>query len=443
MTEALTYLPLFLLNIALIVLMIRWRGFVSFEGLGLALLAVLLVSDYFPLLNNLNSAEELTRVVLDSRIYPSIIHFIGLLSLAAGLAVIDLKPIPLTKVFSSKERKSIVNIGYFFVIIGLVMKLLSLYGEGVTSIATFNQNLIEYVTAQRKWGGFLDEGLAIFSLGMFFIAAQQKIIRRQVFLFGLVSGVTFAISASRGGIIGIVLLFYAVLWIFNTESLKRWLNPLVITGFVLLVLLTAGYKSQARSRPDMIDLSYSELYLWGVERFADRFSDVGLYDGYSNYVNRVSENSDSAKNGEILAYSLTSWIPHLIYKDKPVHPFRAVGDLVYRDYRVSDADVSAVTLVGTAYADYGVISTILYLFVYGLVLGGLRKITTGPKAGMITFAWYLHFVFIDGYSNFIHGGILNLTTSIALTSGIVGIYFVYAQIAVAMKQVVGRRIAVR
>ncbi len=82
-------------------------------------------------------------------------------------------------------------------------------------------------------------------------------------------------------------------------------------------------------------------------------------------------------------------------------------------------------LVGTAYADFGLPSTVIYLLLYGMLLGLLRNLTTGPVSSVTLFMWYLHFIFIDGFTNFIHGGIVNIFGTIALSTCVVGATFVY------------------
>ena len=433
MNEIFLYLPFFLLNILIIIFIIRWRGFISFEGLGVSMLAVVIASDYLGLIIVYFFAEEMTKEILLLRIYPSIVHAVGLLALGAGLFIFDPKPVSISRQLSPKERKDVINIAGFFIILGFTMKFISLYAEGITSITSFYQNMYGYVVSQRKFGGFLDEGFTIMLLGLGLIAANQKTVKRQSLLLIIMMALTFYLSISRGGVVGTIITFFLLLWIFNRKSLKFWLNPLFIAIFVVLIILTAGLKSQIRAGPNVVDMSFSGMFHWGLDRFADRFSDIGLYDGYSNYINRVSMDEYRLHKGEVLKYTLTSWVPYVIYKDKPQHPFRAIGDIVYRDYRVSIEDVSAVMLVGTAFADYGVISVILYLFFYGVLLGFLRKITTGNKVYIFLFIWYLHFVFIDGCSNFIHGGIVNIFGTIALATGVIGLGFIYIQIIFIMR----------
>ena len=433
MAEMFLYLPVFLLNIIIIIFIIRWRGFISFEGLGVALLAVVITSDYLGLLINYFFTPDMTREILALRIYPSIIHAVGLISLSAGLFIINPKPAPIPRQLNPRERKSVIKIAVFLVILGFTMKFVSLYAEGITSIKSFFQNMYGYVIAQRKFGGFLDEGLAIMILGLGVIAANQKTIKRQSIFLIIMVGLTFVLSSSRGGVVGPIIIFFLSLWIFNKKLLRIWFNPLFISIFVVIIILTAGLKSQIRARPGAVDSSFSGMCHWGVDRFVSRFNDTGLYDGYSNYINRISMDKSRLCNGKVLKYTLTSWVPHVIYKDKPHHPFRAIGDLVYRDFRVSADDVSAVMLVGTAFADYGILSVILYLFLYGVLLGFLRKITTAKNANILLFIWYLHFMFIDGYSNFIHGGIVNIFGTVALATGVIGLGFIYTQILFIMR----------
>lgn len=432
MTEIFLYFPFFLLNILLIVFIIKWRGFISFEGLGVAILAVVIVSDYAGLIINYFVAQDMTAEILISRIYPSIIHAIGLIALAVGLFISNPKPVFIPRSLNPMEKKSIIRIAKFLVILGFSMKFISLYAEGINSIKSFFQNMYGYTIAQRKFGGFLDTGLDIMILGLGIIAANQRTIKRQALYLIFIMGLTFALSTSRGGVVGPVMLFFLLLWIFNKKMLKKWFNPFFLGSLVLIIILTAGVKSQIRATTQA-NTSFSEMWRWGVDRFKSRFASEGLYDGYSNYINRISQNKSRLNNGGVLKYTLTSWVPYVMYKNKPQHPFRAIGDLVYRDFYVSINDVSAVMLVGTAFADYGLWSVIFYLLFYGAILGFLRKITTAKNANILLFVWYLHITFIDGFSNFIHGGIVNIFGTIALATGVITLCFIYLQTLFIMR----------
>jgi len=214
-------------------------------------------------------------------------------------------------------------------------------------------------------------------------------------------------------------------YIFNRDMLKKWINPFIILPLSILIILSAGINSQIRANESQSGISFSKMWNWGVDRFLDRFGREGLYDGYTLFVNRLEKDQTRFRNGDVIRYTMTSWVPYVLYKDKPKHPFRAIGDLVYKDSRVIEEEVCAVTLIGTAFFDYGVFSVLIYIFVYGLLIGLVRKFTTGHGNNIFLIVWYLHFMMIDGCTNIIHGGITNIFGTLALATAVVVISVIF------------------
>ena len=427
MIDLLLYLPVCILNIIFMVLIIRKRGILSFEGLGLTLLSVVVISDvvgltvyYFFIADNID-------LDLQPRFYASIVHIVGIISFGIGLFSTDPNPAPLPRVFTKEQKRLVNQAAYFFIVFGLGLKFTTLYVEGISSIQDYFLKMSGYIVAQRQLGGFFDQGLDIAILGSLIIAANKRKAKYQALWVLAGALLTLGLSLSKSGIIIVIITFGFLLWIFNKRMIRFWLKPVFVVPALILILASAGIKAQFRSGPQAIDTSSDTLFFRSIEVFKDRFSNVGLYDGYANFIWRLSEQY-SYYNGEVMHYTLTSWVPYVLYENKPQHPFRAIGDLVYNDYRVSYEDVSAVMLVGTAFADFGLWSVVIYLLIYGMFLGFIRNLTTGSVSSIIFFMWYLHFIFIDGYTNFIHGGIVNIFGTIALAVGVVGATFVYLHV---------------
>lgn len=425
MESLLYYLPFFVMNVSLMVVLIRWRGFLSFEGLGISCLLALVSIDGISLFIVFlsQSDDNVSKIILE-RIIPTVVHIVGLLSLIFGMLVIDPKPVPISRHFNVTEKYIITKIAWILAIVGFSMKIFSLVSMGITDVQSYFLGMSDYVIAQRKFGGFLDEGLSISVFGLGIVAANKDTIMKQSVLLFIMGLLVFFLSHSRGGVLSIFLIFFLLLFLFNKRLLKKWFNPILIIFISLIIVLTSGIKSQFRANPENIDTSFVGMGKWGINRFVDRFSEEGLYDGYANFVNRLYEDETKFKRGEVLEYTLTSWIPYIFYKEKPQHPMRAIGDLVYRDRSVSLEDVSAVTLIGTTFYDFGIISVIIYTFIYGIFLGLLRILTAASKVNVFIIVWYLHIIFIDGFTNIIHGGILNFPGTIALATGSMGVVFI-------------------
>lgn len=441
---AILFFPFFVLNILIIIWIVRWRGLCSFEGLGMALLLLVVLSDGIGLMISYFTEPSATFDLISSRIYPTIIHIIGLIAFSVGLFIVTPKPISISQTLNLTQKNTLIKAAWFIIALGLFMKCLSLYGSGINwqnFINSYFFNLGSYVISQRKFGGFLDSGLDIALFGLGLIAVHQKTIKKQILTLGIMATITYIFSFSRAGIVGVLITFFVLLFIFNRKKFKFWLHPVAIALLIFIVILTAGIKSQLR----VTNVIESESTLagklnWGVHRFLDRFSTYGLYDGYANFINRLTLDESRLKKGEVIKYTATSWVPYLIYKNKPPHPFRAIGDLVYRNKNVSIEDVSAVTLVGTAFFDYGLYSVLLYLLLYGILLGLLRKITIKQEVNILLLIWYLHFMLIDGGTNIIHGGIVNIFGTIVLASGVTVLVFIYLKISLIAQSVIAKPI---
>jgi len=324
------------------------------------------------------------------------------------------------------------------------MKLFALYATGLTSLSEYWSQMGTYRSLQGEYGWFLDHGtsIAVFGLGLL-SASQGKRILRQIVILAAMNLVSFVFSFSRSDLIGVLIGFIFITAALNRPLFRsllnrRWLMILGLPFVAFLIIIDTGIKSQLRTFSSYdtlgaVSLSLDELYDRTKGQFIDRFSQAGLYDGYCNLVNRLSDGMAPFYDGKVIVYTATAWVPYVIYKEKPMHPFRAVGYLIYDDYRTSIYDVSATMLVGSAFADYGIWSVILYLFVYGLLLGGIRKITVHQEGHILSLIWYLHFLGVDGASNMIHGGIVNFSDSFMLASGVMILTSIYLRIRLGPK----------
>jgi hypothetical protein len=140
-------------------------------------------------------------------------------------------------------------------------------------------------------------------------------------------------------------------------------------------------------------------------------------------------------HGRVLAYSLTAWVPHVVYPDKPVHPFRDIGYLIRENFSSRFDTVYAPTLVGFAFADFGVASVVTYLFFGGLVLGLLRRFAGQGDAPILLLVAYLHLTLIEGATNLIHNGFLAFVASLLFTVTSAGLAACYVMVRRALDAV--------
>lgn len=424
------FLPFFLVNLGLLIFILRWRGLYSFEGLGAAYLIMTITTDWLgKVFQGLQAADI---IYMDTSFYPAIVptivHIIGISSLLLGLYISDPKPEKVNRAVDEATQKMLVKLGIAFAVLGILMKIVALYSAGITSITAYFLSMSIYVTAERNIGGFLDLGTGIASFGLTLVAIFQKTIFRQLVLFLVSLGFLFLLSYSRGGVIGGVISFCFMLWALNRSSFKKWSNWKIVLPIIFflipVVLITSGIKSKLRTGHLETETDSSDYFKIGLDRFYSRFGgEEGLYDGYINFVNNINAQPGRFLQGGYLGYALTSWTPKFLYADKPIHPSRAIGDLVYHDRVPSMQDVSALMMVGTSYFDFGIYSTVGYLFIVGLLNGAIRRFVLNRKQlSAVLFLWYLYYANFGG--DFIHAGIAPVVENIVLTSSLVFIAYV-------------------
>ena len=412
----------------LLTAIIWWRSPLSFEGFGLLLVAPAILGDHVGITMDLfqNPGWVADRAIED-RIFPNFVFAVGLLALAAGLWIIDRRPAPMGRVLSEAETSWIKGWTPLLVVLGLGMKALALYVSGVGSLSGYLDNLGEYRVAQGQFGGFLDLGTGIALLGLAILTAIY-IRRTSLALLLLLSqvAISFLLSFSKADLVGVVTTqAYVALILVPNEVRDLLRRPLVVFGAgpvaLLAVIANAGIKSQFRGvggDTELLDFSFSNILAWAGGVFGNRFSSEGVYVGYANMVNRITDGYWPFFDGKVLRYTLTSWVPYVLMPEKEIHPFRDVGQLFFNDYHSQATETSAPNLMGSAYVDYGFASLISYVFVYGVIIALLRVLLARPGRHPYLLLAYLHFTMVDGSGNILHGGITNLMTTFFLTFGV-------------------------
>jgi hypothetical protein len=149
-----------------------------------------------------------------------------------------------------------------------------------------------------------------------------------------------------------------------------------------------------------------------------RFSDNGDYRGFCQFVSLVGDYRARFDDFRVGRYAITAWIPRLIYRDRPDHPFRRIGALTYAGFADhSDTEAEAPGWVGASMADAGYFSLVVYTLLAGLLLGAFRQIAaTGHVRIHYT---YILFTLLGGFS--FEAGVVSLSDSIALAGVIIAL----------------------
>lgn len=427
---ALAYYLEIVVIIATLVAGIRWRGFFSYEGIGFFCCLVMVATDGLGIAAASLIGTEISglQAEIANRLYPGVVFELGILVFLGGLAIAELRPRPvMVPIQQPEDRRTFVVAALGVILLGLTFKTVAMVSYGVSSIGDYLINLGGYTTGQRGLGGFLDLGLPLAIVGLAMLGAAARNLAVSVGLFLLGALLSFLLSYSRAELFGTMFLFFVMFGITRPDIVRLAKRHIVITSMLAAtiasgIILNSGVKSAMRAGQDVRGFSIAEIGTLGVDRWLDRFSGEGVYDGYCNFVNRLSQSPERFWRGDVAVYAVVSTVPHFLFPTKPAHPFRDTGYLVYDDMRSSVEDVCATTVVGSAYADFGLVSVVFYLGIYGVVIGMLRRVLL--KRGTFSRLLYVNLIIIEGSTNFIHTGVLAFIPSLALN--VVVVLMIYA-----------------
>jgi|GEM_PF-6885105 len=277
-----------------------------------------------------------------------------------------------------------------------------------------------YVSEKSAFGGFLDQGLVLFNIGVVFRIVLSDRFSSKILFILLLTLFHMAFSFSRGGLLPVLILFFILQKLIshsrgNGEKSNR-ARVLFFGIFIFVAAAVAGgVATIKRAAEGAYVLDSNTVVASFISRLEDRFTDENnsLYVGYGNILYRTTFEDISLKKGDVISYSFFSNIPKFIYKDKPVHPMRGTNYFVYTDRpSVNPLDVSAFGLVGSAYYDFGLASGIFYLVLFSLFLNISVLLLRRLK---YNFVFYIGLLCFDGPQNFIHAGIISVVGNVIYT----------------------------
>ncbi len=409
------------INIALLLFLIRKRGWTSIEGLCSVYLVLIVLSDNVEVFVRACFWPETLLLGPDEiilRIYPTVVHIIGIGAFLAGLTLVDPRPRPISRALSRVETRTLKHIGIALFLIGAAMHGTAIY-RGLPTGLTTNDAL--YATRAEQQGAFLYKGANIALLGLVLLFACSHGIRK--IIIGIAVLLTPVIAYfNKGGLERGILYAAVVCSVYQNEQFKRFFKSgltrmIGIPAVVVAVVLVIGLKNDHRKGKAVTQTS--NVFLSGLETIGARYSADGLYRGYCQMTTYMRDGSAAYFNGRILFYSLVDWLPGFIYSDKPDHPTRNTGYLVYSDHHSYSGDASAYTFVGMAYADFGVPSVVSYLLVAGVFLGLIRKAANRAGGDLYPHVGYLFVCLFGACSP--ESGFLDLIYTVMLGTAIMGL----------------------
>jgi hypothetical protein len=411
----------------LILYNIRLWGIASAEGVMLAYYGLAVISDNSELLIHYAFAPELLPLgygEFSLRLMPTVAHILGLLILMGGLFLGNPNRARVRRNLDDAGYARLRTMGLAVFVLGSIMFVVGLAAGGA---GDFYAILQDYRNRPMPYGGFWYRGSDIAVLGMAMVFAAQarpgKLPRGPLVVMLLIA---FFVSSNKGGFEKALLWATLVIYVYNRDAFRSLINVrrvliasvLMYVGLGLKIIVLGGTLQDT----DSVRIGSrftSNLLMTSNEVFKARFSDNGDYRGFCQFISLVGDYHDRFEDFRVGRYAITAWIPRVIYRDRPDHPFRRIGALTYSDFSDhAETEAEAPGWVGASMADAGYFSLMAYTLIAGVVLGAFRQIACAADHIRIHHA-YMLFVLLGGLS--FEAGVVSVCDSIALASTLIGL----------------------
>jgi hypothetical protein len=195
-----------------------------------------------------------------------------------------------------------------------------------------------------------------------------------------------------------------------------------------VIYVGLGAKLLWLAKSSDIPLSFNRITESARAALSDRFSDVGDYRSFSQFLDILPSYQDRWAGFEVGEYTLTEWIPRVVYPNKPPNPFQTIGVMTHKEFIDSTpTEVEAPGWAGVAMTDAGYYSLTIYILLAGIFLGLLRQAAASSTVHVERRVAYVVFILLGGFS--FESGILsvsdNLLLAIAMTSAAAALTAVY------------------
>jgi len=393
-----SFVALFACNVVLLLLIMRWRGLQSIEGLGIAFVTLMVVSDglsllFLRLFEPASAAYATQR--MEAEVVPTVIHILGVAIFALGLAVVDPRPARIRRRLTTVEGEQLAVAGAVLAAGGIVMKALALYLWGLRSLSDYLENLYLYDFKIRSYSS-LDQGVPLAVLGfiMLAIACEGQRAKQAVYL-GAALATAMLLSLSKSGMFLVIVPFYLLATTFSPTTLRTWTRAPVLALTAIIFVVGLGIKTQVKYRGlKLVNLSSDMIVEMAAGTIGARFSGEGLYRKYSYLVTRISDDPTMALHGDATLGIVAGAVPRFVFEsfghEKPPHPFYARGELVQEDRHVDLYANDAPSLIGAAFADAGYLSLFPTMLIGGIFLALLRRAwlaRTRHVAGLVSYTY--------------------------------------------------------
>jgi hypothetical protein len=388
---------LWVLNVMVVGAVLWRRTIYSAEGYALGYVLVSVLVDGIQLLFVSATAPEtlLTQREFELRLYPTVIHILGIVVFAVGLEAGDFRAEPVVRPLSDADRSKIGAIAVALIVTGAVLYLGAILLSGTGFSLNFVPDIDQLRSTSTTYGGFWYRGAGVVLFGVALLIARKGVgLGKALIILAVNAVLAMFCVGGKGSIASVVVFMYFLSAILNRELFRTLMRPAIVVTLLVLMYFGTGVKATIASRGlSDISTSISEISDSGQGAVRGRYSHEGLYRRYASMIEYLNLNGFSHFEGfRVGVHSATSWVPRLLYPNKPDHPFRGIDFMMNPEGITEMPDGNdATTLVGWGYVDAGVWTLVPYLFIGGAIVGLLRRLGVRRNAPI---HWRVGYLFV-------------------------------------------------
>lgn len=426
------FIFLWLANLAVLTAAILRRKIYSAEGYALGYLWVSAFADGLRLFYANATAPEmlLSAREFEMRIYPAILQILGVLIFWGGVEIGDPRNTPIPRTLTPDEGARIGRIALSLIVTGGVLYAGAIVFSGTSFSLTFVPEIDQLRSRATSYGGFWYRGAGVVLFGMGLLLTRPWIGAGQAMAL-VAASATFAMFAvgGKGSIASVVVFALFLTGVFHRALFRTLTRPAMLAVLVLLMYFGTGAKAIVASQ-GLLDFptSFSSIVNSGEAAVSGRYGHEGLFRRYASMIEHLDlYGHDHFEGYRVGLYTVTSWLPRLLYPDKPDHPYRGIDYMMNPDgitYMPDGND--AATLVGWAYADGGLATLVPYLLIGGVAVGLLRRWWLREGASLYSRVGYVFVVLGGAVSS--EGGLLGFVDAVLFSAALMFVAAIVARV---------------
>lgn len=221
-----------------------------------------------------------------------------------------------------------------------------------------------------------------------YLSYNQKLNRLVTFIFltSLVVFLTFPLGLERSQ----VAIFYIPLLIICT---KFWEKPFIMQStLIAAIFIVFPFLDKFRRFNGFENFNFKIDYI---------FLKTGHFDGYQNFV-RVLE-LDLITSGRQFLGAILFFVPRSLWETKPIGSGSFLSEILRLEYWNI-----AMPLIGEGYINFGIVGSILFMFLFGILLGNLDRVAWKLKTSNDSHIFLFYYYFLFGWVFYIlRGDLIN------------------------------------